>query len=93
MVVGVAAHSDSLGVDISEGGWHMKHIVNRTTTDDFHAWEWADEAARHGWRVVAVICRQKPFEPDRWNVWAEAPLDAKPDDWDRWVDERRAAKR
>lgn len=53
-------------------------IVNRTASDDFYAWQWADVAAGLGWRVVAVfpgiggLC-----------VWAEAPHDADPSAWDR----------
>lgn len=53
-------------------------IVNRTASDDFFAWQWANVAAHLGWRVVAVfpgvggLC-----------VWAEAPLENDPNDWDR----------
>jgi hypothetical protein len=58
----------------------MKYqIVNRTASNDHDAWEWANEAAGLGWRVVCVF----PGTGSYLCVWAEAPIDADPDEWDR----------
>lgn len=54
-------------------------IVSREAADEFDAFQWAKSACRLGWRVVCCF-------PDRFFVlcvWAEAPADADPDEWDR----------
>lgn len=56
----------------------MATIINRHASDSFDAWKWADAAARLGWRVVC--CFVDPV--GGLCVWAEAPDDVDPDDWD-----------
>lgn len=57
----------------------MATIINRHASNSFDAWKWAEAAARLGWRVVS--CFQD--EHASFCVWAEAPSDADPDEWDR----------
>lgn len=57
-----------------------RQIVHRIAADDFRAWQWADAAARLGWRVVTVT--PNPNMGGRWSVYAEAPVGTDPDDWD-----------
>lgn len=54
-----------------------KQIVSRDAHDEFDAWKWANVAAKLGWRVVTVLPLRGQFL-----VWAEAPVDADPDEWD-----------
>lgn len=52
-------------------------IIHRLTRDSFGALMWADNAAGLGWRVVSIV-----NSAEGWHVFAEAPEDADPDDWD-----------
>ena len=60
-------------------------IVHRHASDPYSAREWADEAVRHGWAIVAIVCES----PSAWHVFALGPDFAPPYDWDHWVDIRR----
>ena len=64
-------------------------IVTREFSDNFQAWQAADQAARLGLRVVSVVAAPPPnpemgfFPPKgRWHVYVEAHLEFTVQDWD-----------
>lgn len=66
-------------------------IITRDFSDDFQAWQAADQAARVGLRVVSVVCASgdtirsagDSFTPKRrWHVYVEAPVEFKAKVWD-----------
>lgn len=59
-------------------------IVNRTASDCFFAWCWADAAASLGWRVIAVF---KGDAGCAWCVWAETEEGIDPNIWDAKYEE------